>query len=77
LKKTIAKILIAPFIALIKIYQWVISPLLPNLCRYSPTCSEYSIQAFKKYGVLKGVWLSIKRISSCHPFGGSGYDPLP
>ena len=77
LRKIISNILISPFIAIIKLYQWIISPLLPNLCRYNPTCSDYSIQAFKKYGILKGFWLSIKRISSCHPFGGSGYDPLP
>jgi hypothetical protein len=46
-------------------------------CRYTPTCSEYTVQALKKHGLFKGGWLAIKRISSCHPWGGSGYDPVP
>ncbi|MCG9880554.1 MAG: membrane protein insertion efficiency factor YidD [Bacteroidia bacterium] len=71
------KILSLPFIWLIKIYQLVLSPLLPNACRYTPTCSEYSIQAFQKYGPIKGFWFSLKRIASCHPWGGHGHDPLP
>lgn len=58
-------------------YQLLISPLLPNACRYAPTCSEYGIQAVKKYGALKGGWMAIKRILRCHPWGGHGYDPLP
>ncbi len=65
------------FIILIKIYQNLISPLKPATCRYTPTCSEYSIEALKKYGPIKGLWLSIKRIVSCNPWGGSGYDPVP
>ncbi len=71
------KILIFPFVFLIKIYQNIISPLFPPTCRYTPTCSEYSIQSLKKYGLIKGVYLSIKRIVNCHPWGGSGYDPIP
>ena len=71
------KILIFPFIFLVKIYQNIISPLFPPTCRYSPTCSEYAIQSLKKYGLVKGVYLSIKRIVNCHPWGGSGYDPIP
>ena len=67
----------APFILLIKIYQAIISPILPNACRYTPTCSHYTEQAIRKYGVIKGIWLGAKRISRCHPWGGSGYDPLP
>jgi uncharacterized protein len=59
------------------IYQRVISPILPNACRYNPTCSEYGIEAVKKYGALKGSWLAIKRIFRCHPWGGHGYDPVP
>ena len=55
----------------------MLSPFLPARCRYTPTCSEYSLIAIKKYGIIKGVWLSIKRIGSCHPFGGDGYDPVP
>lgn len=65
------------FIYVIKAYQYIISPLLPNACRYNPTCSQYGVEAFNKYGVFKGFWLTIKRISRCHPWGGSGYDPLP
>ena len=64
------------FIVLVKGYQYLISPLLGQNCRYTPTCSEYSIQAIEKYGIFKGIWLSIKRISKCHPWGGSGHDPL-
>ncbi len=64
------------FIFLIKTYQYILSPLLPNACRYNPTCSQYGIEAFNKYGVFKGFWLTLKRISRCHPWGGSGYDPL-
>jgi putative membrane protein insertion efficiency factor len=75
--KTLFKILALPFIALIKIYQWCISPLLGPSCRFTPTCSQYSLEAFKKYGLFKGFWLTIKRISRCHPWGGQGYDPVP
>ena len=67
--------LIAIFI--VKLYKWFLSPLLPPACRYVPTCSEYSMEALKKHGVLKGGWLSIKRIVSCNPWGGHGHDPVP
>ncbi|WP_298740560.1 membrane protein insertion efficiency factor YidD [uncultured Chitinophaga sp.] len=63
--------------ALIRIYQWVISPLLGAKCRYTPSCSQYGIIAFRKYGIFKGGYLTIKRILSCHPWGGHGYDPVP
>jgi uncharacterized protein len=65
------------FIFIVRLYQGVISPLYPATCRYTPTCSEYSVQALKKHGPWKGGWLAIKRIGSCHPWGGSGYDPVP
>jgi len=71
------KILILPFILLIRIYQVLISPLFPSSCRYSPTCSHYAIEAFQKHGLIRGGWLTIKRIASCNPWGGSGYDPVP
>lgn len=74
---TVVKLLALPFILLIKIYQLIISPLFPSSCRYLPTCSHYSLDALKKYGLLKGGWLGIKRILRCHPWGGSGYDPVP
>ncbi|WP_047416130.1 membrane protein insertion efficiency factor YidD [Cellulophaga sp. Hel_I_12] len=71
------KILIAPFVFLVRFYQLVISPLTPASCRYSPTCSQYTLEALKKHGVLKGGFLGLKRIFSCHPWGGKGYDPVP
>ena len=64
-------------VKIIRLYQVAISPLIGSNCRYSPTCSTYSIKSFKRYGLLKGGKLSIKRILSCHPFGNSGYDPVP
>jgi len=71
------KILILPFIILIKIYQNLISPLTPATCRFEPTCSQYSIEALKEHGVFMGTKLMVIRIFSCHPWGGSGYDPVP
>lgn len=58
-------------------YQRVISPILPNACRYHPTCSAYGIEAVKKYGAIKGSWLAIKRIGRCNPWGGHGIDSVP
>jgi uncharacterized protein len=71
------KIATYPFILLIRFYQAAISPYTPATCRFSPTCSSYSLEALKEHGLLKGGWLGIKRISKCHPWGGSGYDPVP
>ncbi|WP_092852804.1 membrane protein insertion efficiency factor YidD [Algibacter pectinivorans] len=71
------KLLIAPFLFIIKVYQTFISPLTPATCRYNPTCSHYTKEALQKHGLFKGGWLAIKRIFSCHPWGGSGYDPVP
>ena len=67
----------AVIILLIKIYQKAVSPWMPASCRYNPTCSSYSIDAFQKHGLWKGFVLTLKRIGSCHPWGGSGYDPVP
>ena len=69
-------ILTSIIIKFIKIYKFLISPLLGNSCRYLPTCSEYSIEALKTYGFIKGLSLSLKRIMSCHPWGNSGFDPV-
>ena len=66
-----------PFILMIRMYKYLLSPLLPNACRYNPTCSQYAEEAIKKYGILKGIFLGAKRIARCHPWGGHGYDPLP
>lgn len=66
-----------PILFLVKVYQWIISPILPASCRYTPTCSNYMLEAVKIWGPIKGTWLGIKRISSCHPWGGHGHDPVP
>ena len=71
------KVIIFPFLAIIKFYQNFISPLLPSTCRYTPTCSEYSKQSLVKHGLIKGSFISIKRIIKCNPWGGNGYDPVP
>jgi putative membrane protein insertion efficiency factor len=65
------------FIGLIKVYQYTISPMLGASCRYTPTCSQYGIEALQKYGPLKGGYLTVKRILSCNPWGGHGHDPVP
>lgn len=71
--KALSFIMIIP----IKIYQWTLSPLIGRQCRYYPTCSNYAIEAIRKHGPFKGFWLAFKRIISCNPWGGSGYDPVP
>lgn len=73
MKKLVGKF----FILLIHVYKYTLSPFLGQSCRYTPTCSSYSIEAIEKYGPFKGGWMAIKRISSCNPWGGSGYDPVP
>jgi putative membrane protein insertion efficiency factor len=75
--KSVLKILALPFIGLIRLYQWTISPLLGPKCRFTPTCSHYAVEAFQKHGLFKGLWLMARRIARCHPWGGSGYDPVP
>ena len=75
--KKLQQIFSAPFILLIKLYQWIISPLLGPKCRFTPTCSNYGLEAFKKYGPFKGLWLTARRVVRCHPWGGHGYDPVP
>lgn len=73
----ITQLIVFILIIPIKIYKYLISPILPNSCRYTPTCSEYAVDALKKHGPIKGLFLAIKRILSCNPWGGSGYDPVP
>ena len=65
------------FLLPVYFYRVFISPLTPPSCRYTPTCSQYMVEAVLKYGIFKGTWLGIKRILRCHPWGGSGYDPVP
>ena len=61
---------------LLRAYKWAISPLLPPACRYVPTCSEYAMEAVERYGALRGGWMAFARVLRCHPFAGSGYDPV-
>ena len=73
MRKAIEFIVLLP----VYVYRACISPLIPPRCRYTPTCSQYAIEAVKKHGVFKGGWLAVKRILRCHPWGGCGYDPVP
>jgi len=73
----LGKTLAWPLIQLVRLYRYAISPWLGSNCRYDPTCSSYAIEALQKHGVLKGGWLAARRIARCHPWGGSGYDPVP
>jgi putative membrane protein insertion efficiency factor len=73
MKKLLTQILLLP----VYFYRSFISPFTPASCRYTPTCSQYAIEALKKHGPFKGSWLAIKRIFRCHPWGGHGYDPVP
>lgn len=61
----------------VRLYQEAVSPHLPASCRYTPTCSQYAVEALRKHGPLKGSWLALRRICRCHPWGGSGHDPVP
>ena len=64
-------------LGLVRFYQLAISPLFPPRCRYVPTCSQYAVEALRKHGACKGTCLTVKRLCRCHPWGGSGYDPVP
>lgn len=75
--KWINQLISGLFLAIIKFYQWGLSPLIGPACRYQPTCSRYTAEAIRKYGPWKGSIIGIKRISRCHPWGGHGYDPVP
>ena len=73
----INKIVTFPLILLIRGYQLIVSPILGSNCRFMPTCSEYALESLKAYGLIKGTFLTIKRIGKCHPWGSHGYDPIP
>ena len=73
----INRIVTFPIIVSIKFYQLFISPIIGQNCRYLPTCSEYTIGCLQQFGLIKGIFLSIKRIFKCHPWGSHGYDPIP
>lgn len=70
-------ILIFPFVVLVRFYQYCISPFIPRVCRFEPSCSVYAVEALRRHGLLRGGWLAVKRITRCNPWGGSGYDPVP
>ena len=71
------RFLTAVLIVPIEFYRRVISPMTPPTCRFTPTCSPYAVEALKKHGPVKGLWLTLRRLLRCHPWGGSGYDPVP
>jgi len=71
------EIIVFPFVFLIKVYQFLVSPIIGKNCRFNPTCSNYALEALKKHGIILGMYYSIIRISRCHPWGGSGHDPVP
>lgn len=73
ISRTMARLLILP----IRFYQKFISPLTPPSCRYTPTCSQYAVEALRKHGPIKGMYLAVRRLLRCHPWGGHGYDPVP
>lgn len=77
IKIMLSKILIFPFVLLVRFYQTAISPFTPSSCRFEPTCSSYMIEALQKHGLFYGGFLGTKRILSCHPWGKTGYDPVP
>lgn len=73
----LSRLLAKPLIWLVRLYRLAISPWLGGNCRFQPTCSSYAIEALESHGVLRGSWLAARRIARCHPWGGSGYDPVP
>lgn len=75
--KACRRVAIFPFVVLVRFYQLCISPLTPAACRFTPTCSQYALEALRKHGLIKGLWLTVRRLARCHPWGGSGYDPVP
>lgn len=75
--KALSKIVRSAVILPIRFYQLFISPLTPPSCRFVPTCSQYAVEAIRRHGVVRGGWLAVKRLLRCHPWGGSGYDPVP
>ncbi len=75
--KTVGQVLALPLRGLVWLYRYAISPLIGANCRFQPTCSAYAEEALRRHGAFKGGWLALKRIGKCHPWGGSGYDPVP
>jgi uncharacterized protein len=76
-RRGIVSALALPLIALVRLYQFTLGPVMGGHCRFVPTCSEYSIEALRAHGAFRGSWLTVRRLLRCHPFGGSGIDPVP
>lgn len=66
-----------PLIGLIRLYKYLVSPYLGNRCRFDPSCSEYAVEALKRHGAVRGLWLALRRVSRCHPWHEGGFDPVP
>jgi putative membrane protein insertion efficiency factor len=77
MNKRLKYVLVFPLLALVKLYQLCISPLKPPSCRFEPSCSQYAFEALRKHGPVKGLYLAVRRLLRCHPWGGHGYDPVP
>lgn len=75
--KALGTLLAWPLLALVWLYRLLVSPWLGNNCRFEPSCSQYALEALREHGAFRGTWLTVKRIGRCHPWGGSGYDPVP
>lgn len=75
--EALSKLLAWPLLGLVSLYRILISPWLGNNCRFEPSCSAYALQALRTHGAFRGLWLTARRIARCHPWGGSGYDPVP
>ncbi len=73
----VGRLIARPLVGLVKFYRYAISPLLGANCRFEPTCANYAIEALETHGALRGGWLALRRLARCHPWGGSGYDPVP
>ena len=77
MRRAIGRMVAWPLIGLVLLYRYGLSPLLGRPCRFAPSCSEYALEALHRHGGLRGGWLAFRRIVRCHPWGGSGYDPVP
>lgn len=75
--RALGTLLAWPLLALVSLYRYAISPWLGNNCRFEPSCSQYALDALRQHGAFRGTWLTVRRIGRCHPWGGSGYDPVP
>lgn len=77
ISRSISQALIRAMVGVLKVYQWALSPFLGSNCRFYPSCSQYSIEALQHHGVLRGVWLTLRRLVKCHPYHSGGFDPVP